>query len=357
MEKSQDQAIRENAGRARLRREKPYVLEKILKYEEKHAKGEFTPILEFIYDHKCNMKCTHCCNAKYEKREQSLTPASVKNVADQADELGIAQLSISGGEPLLFDDFDEIVKAIDPQRFHISVSTNGFFLTEEKAKHLKAIGIDKVKVSVDSIDEKIYEKTRLQKGVNKAIEALFNAKKAGLQAVVQTVVSHQTCQTEQTEKLAQFCQDNEFNLDILIARAIGNWEGKEDVLIDEDDAQYLLNMHKKYPVLHRDTFPTYDEVEGSCGAVKKIMVITKYGDVLPCVFMHIGLGNIFEEPLKDIMQRGLTIKHFANKNPKCLSGEDKEFIKDHMSKFYNRALPVDYKEIFVEDDFITKEEK
>ena len=340
----------------KLRKEKPYVLEKILRYEEKHSRGEFTPIIEFIYDYKCNMRCTHCCNAKYEKREYSLTPHSIKSVAEQADELGIAQMSISGGEPLLFEDFDEIVKAINPQKFHISVSTNGFFLTEDKAIHLKKIGIDKVKISVDSIDEKIYEKTRMQKGANKAIEALFNAKKAGLQAVVQTVVSHQTCKTIETEKLAKFCQDNGFNLDILIARAIGNWEGKEDVLIDEADAEYLVEMHKKYPVLHRDTFPTYGEVEGSCGAVKKIIVITKYGDVLPCVFMHIGLGNIFHEKLKTILDRGLTIKYFNNKNPKCLSGEDKDFIKKYMSKFYNKALPVDYKEIFLEDDFLKEEE-
>ena len=290
---------REKAGREKLKREKPYVLDKILQYKKKNKKGEFTPILEFIYDHKCNMACTHCCNSKYTPKEKYLTPASVKMVADQADMLGIAQISISGGEPLLFEDLEDVVEAIGPERFHISISSNGFFLTEEKAFYLKKIGIDKIKISIDSIDEKIYTNTRLEsKGLNKAIDALFNAKKAGLQAVVQTVVTHETCKSIQTEMLAEFCQKNDFNLDILIARAIGNWEGKEEVLIDEDDANYLIELHKKYPVLHRDTFPTYGEKEGTCGTVKKIIVVTKYGDVLPCVFIHISIGNIFEKTIK-----------------------------------------------------------
>lgn len=356
MEKKQIQINKELAGREKLRREKPYVLEKILKYNEKNIKEEYTPILEFIYDHKCNMSCSHCCNAKYVPKDKCLTPESVKMVADQADEIGIAQISISGGEPLLFEDLEAVVKAIGPHRFHISISTNGFFLTPKKAIYLKRIGIDKVKISVDSIDEKIYMQTRKQsEGLNKAIDALFNAKNAGLQAVAQTVVTHQTCKTEQTEKLARFCQENDFNLDLLIARAIGNWEGNEDVLIDEDDAKYLLKLHEKYPVAHRDTFPTYGEKEGSCGAVKKIIVVTKYGDVLPCVFIHISIGNIFDMSLKDIINNGLSIRCFSNRNTKCLSGEDHDFIQTYMSKFYGKAIPVSYKEVFESGDFIKKD--
>jgi len=358
IKKSHDQRSKETEGRERLRREKPKVLAKILQYEKKHAQGEYTPILEFIYDYTCNMHCKHCCNAKYEKREHALTPEDVKMVADQADDLGLAQISISGGEPLLFDDFDEVVKAIGPDRFHISLSTNGFFLTEERARHLKKIGIDKVKISIDSIDEKVYETGDMHSGgLNRALEALFNAKKAGLQVNVSTVITHQNCRTPATEKLAKYCQENGFNVDVMIARAIGNWEGREDVLIDEADAQYLIDLHQKYPVWHRDTFPTYEETEGFCGAVKKIIAVTKYGDVLPCVFIHIGLGNIYKESLKDIMDRALTIKYFSEHNPKCLSGEDRCFIKDYMSKFYTKPLPVDYKEIFSNKDFIKKEDQ
>jgi MoaA/NifB/PqqE/SkfB family radical SAM enzyme len=88
-----------------------------------------------------------------------------------------------------------------------------------------------------------------------------------------------------------------------------------------------------------------------CGAVTACLHITQYGDVLPCVYIHIGIGNIFEESLKDIMNRGMSIKHFRDYNPKCLSGEDRSFIGNYMTKFYGKKLPVPYTEIFNKDDF------
>ena len=55
--------------------------------------------------------------------------------------------------------------------------------------------------------------------------------------------------------------------------------------------------------------------------------ITKYGDVMPCPYIHTSLGNFFEEPLKDIISRGLNIKHFGRFVDTCLIAEDIEFIE------------------------------
>lgn len=342
----------ENARREKLRREKPLVYEKIIKYDEKAARGESTAIIDFCFDYKCNMHCEHCCNLSFAKKDRIMTIEDMRNIARQADELGLAQFNISGGEPLFFDNLDEIIEAIDPKKFHISMSSNGLLLTKEKAEHLKRIGLDKIRISVDSFDEEQYLKTRKQKGTyQKAIDALFIAKEAGLQTAIQTVVSHQSCRTKATEQLAKFANDNDFNLDVLIARAIGAWEGKEEVLVDKEDTDYLVELRNKYPVVHRDVFPTYNQNRG-CGAVKNNFHITKYGDVLPCVFIHISIGNVFEEPLKDIIERGLSLKWFGMHHPLCLSGENKYFIKNYMSKFYGKSLPISYKEAFSEEDYI-----
>lgn len=341
----------ENERREKLRREKPLVYDKIIKYDEKISRGECTAIIDFCFDYKCNLKCAHCSNSEFIKKDRELTIIDLKDFTRQADELGLAQFNISGGEPLCFDNLDEIIFALDPARFHIAMSSNGLLLTLEKAKHLKEIGLDKIRISLDSIEEHIHNKSRNKRGVfTKAVEALFYAKEAGLQVGINTVISHQNCRTEATEKLAKFANDNGFNLDVFIARAIGRWEGKEEVLIDEDDAKYLIDLRNKYPVVQRDVFPTYNQDRG-CGTVKHILHLTKYGDILPCAFIHISLGNIFEEPLKDIINRGLKIKHFNEYNPKCLSGEDRSFIKKYMTKFYGKPLPLPYKEVFTKDDF------
>ena len=342
----------ENARREKLRREKPLVYEKIMKYDEKLARGESTAIIDFCFDYKCNMHCTHCSNSNFARKERTLTIDDLKDFVRQADELGLAQFNISGGEPLCFDNLDEIILALNPEKFHISMSTNGLLLTEERAKHLKSIGLDKMKISLESIDEEVYMKTRQAPGTyQKAKESLFIAQNAGIQTAIQTVISHQNCQTKATEELAKFANDNGFNLDIMVARAIGRWEGKEEVLITPEDNDFLLNLRNKYPVVHRDTFPTYGQNRG-CGAEKNVLHLTKYGDILPCVFIHIAIGNIFEESLKDIIDRGMRIKWFGNHCANCLSGENKRFIREHMSKFYGKPLPISYKEAFTDDDFI-----
>lgn len=344
----------ENARREKLRAEKPMVYEKIIKYDEKEERGESTAIIDFCYDYKCNMHCSHCCNLSFSKKEREMNVADVADIAKQADELGLAQFNISGGEPLAFPDLDDVVKAINPEKFHISMSSNGLLLTKEKAKHLKEIGVDKIRISIDSINPDVYNQTRQVKGTkvyNQAIEALFNAREAGLQATIQSVMSHQNCVTEDTENLAKFAHENGFNLDVLIARAVGQWEGKEEVLITPGDNKFLMELRNKYPEVHRDTFPTYGK-KPECGCVNRNLHITRYGDVLPCVFIHIAIGNIFEESLADIINRGNHIKWFKEKNSLCLSGENKKFIREYMSKFYGKPLPIGYKEAFSAEDFI-----
>lgn len=343
----------EDARREKLKREKPLVYEKIMKYDEKIMRGESIAIVDICFDYVCNMNCVHCCNMRFTKKDRKLTIGDLKDFSIQADKLGLAQVNVSGGEPLMFKKFDEIIEAIDPGKFHISISTNGILLSEKKAEHLKNIGVDKVKISVDSIDEEVYRITRGQNNAyRKAVKALFTAQGAGLQVSVQTVISHQTAKTEATERLAKFCQENGFNFDIMIAKAIGRWEGKEDVLIDRDDADYLLELRKKYSLVQRDVFPSYSSRTAGCVAVQKTLHLTKYGDILPCGFIHISIGNIFEEPLRDIIERGFKIKYFRNRHPICLSGEDRYFIKKYMSKFYGKPLPIHWSEAFSDEDFI-----
>ena len=350
-ERSEYQKKTEHDKREKLRKIKPKVVAKFEKYEELHARGQFTPIVEFIYDYRCNMTCPHCSNLCFSPKKRWLTPEIIKRFCDEADALGLAQMSVSGGEPLTFPDLEDVVKAIGPDRFHISMSTNGALLTLEKAKWVKSIGIDKLKISLDCIDENgpsFHDKGQ----TSAALRALDNALAADLQPVAQTVVTRQNCQTEQTERMAEYCQERGIQVDVLLAKAIGRLEGQEEILVNGSDLKYLRKLHERYPVIHLDTFPTYQEKQGSCGAVKKILVVTKYGDVMPCVFMHFSLGNIIDDSLAEILRRGLSVRHFRESSPICLSGVDRRFIKDHMSKFYGKKLPIDYREAFSEEDFV-----
>lgn len=342
----------EHSRRERLRREKPLVLEKLLKVNERFNAGMATPVIDICYNQACNLKCRHCFTTRFTKQDRSLTPRDLKILSEEAHELGLCQFVISGGEPLICKELREVVTALQPDKFHLSMSTNGFFLTRETAGELKSWGLDKVKISLDDFDEKLHDENRRTEGAyRKAMAALFHAKEAGLAVVIQTCITHQNCRTERTVQMARFAHENGFAVDVMIAHAVGEWEGRHDLLIDEHDAAYMREVHEEYPSFHRDTFPTYG-IDRGCGCVKSNLHLTQYGDILPCGFMHISLGNIFEESLAAILQRGLSITHFKGYNPLCLSGEDKTFINRYMSKFYGKPLPVHWSEVFEEKDFV-----
>jgi MoaA/NifB/PqqE/SkfB family radical SAM enzyme len=342
----------EQVKRKKLMREKPKVFEKVIKIEERYKQGIATPIIDIAYNYACNLKCQHCTASRFEKKERKLTPKDIKKISEEADALGLCQFCISGGEPLIFQDLDDVISALQPDKFHLTMSTNGHFLNQDTAQRLKKSGLDKIKISLDDFNEKRHDENRNSSGAyQKAITAISNAKEAGLSVVIQTVVSHQNCEADRLIKMAEFAEKNGFTVDILIARATGAWEGKHEVLISKEDAELLKKLHVLHPVLHRDTFPSYGMDKG-CGCVDSTLHITQHGDVLPCVYIHIAIGNIFDESLADIIKRGQSIKHFHKYSRLCLSGESRGFIEKYMTKFYGKPLPIHWSEAFGEEDFI-----
>jgi MoaA/NifB/PqqE/SkfB family radical SAM enzyme len=336
-----------------LKKEKPRVYEKIMKFDEKVKKGESIAIIQFQYDYTCNFRCVHCSVKRFQGKKEGrfFTINDVEELSRQADEMGLAHIVITGGEPLVFPDFDDIVKAIDPQKFYITSDTNGWFLDAEKAKHLKSIGVDKIQLSIDSLLATEHDDFRRKAGSHKrAVKAIDATLDAGLNIIIQTVVTKQRIKSKEFIDFVEFLNRKGVGVFVTYAKPVGSWEGNFDVLVDRDDMNYMRELEKKYNVFTHLT-PAYGLNLG-CIAVKRMVSITKYGDVMPCPYIHVSLGNFFEETLKDIIERGMNIKYFRNYIDTCLIATDKKFINDYVVKTYGKPLPVPYTDILKSEDFI-----
>jgi MoaA/NifB/PqqE/SkfB family radical SAM enzyme len=337
-----------------LRLEKPYVYEKIMKYDEKVKKGESIAILQFQYDYTCNFKCEHCSVKRFQGKKEGryFTIPDVRELSRQADEMGLAHIVITGGEPLVFPDFDDLVKAIDPQKFYITSDTNGWLLDDKRAKHLKNIGLDKIQLSLDSLSATGHDEFRHKTGSHeKALRAIDAALKAGLNIIIQTVVPKQRVRSTEFIEFLEFLNGKGIGVFVTYAKPVGSWEGNFDVLVDKDDMNYMRELEKKYNVFTHLT-PSYG-LDLGCIAVKRMVSITKYGDVMPCPYIHTSLGNFFKEPLKDIIERGMKIKYFGKHVDTCLIAEDRKFIDKYVVKrIYGKPLPVPCSEVFKDEDYI-----
>jgi len=348
----------EQANRESLKREKPLVYEKIMKYSEKLQKGESIAILQFQYDYACNFHCRHCCITKLRGRNEgrSFTIKDIRELSRQADEMGLAHFVITGGEPLVFPDFDKVVEAVDPKKFYITSDTNGWFLDEKMAKHLKSIGVDKIQLSLDSLSAPDHDDFRRKKGSHmRAVKAIDASLKAGLNIILSTVVTKQRIRSQEFVSFLEFAKSKGVGVFVTYAKPVGEWEGKLDMLVSKEDMSYMRELEKKYNVFTHLT-PSYGLNLG-CIAVKRMVSITKYGDILPCPYIHVSLGNFFKEPLKKIIQRGLNISCFGRHVDTCLIAEDRKFIEEYEAKkIYGRQLPVPWAEVFTKEDLITPED-
>lgn len=335
----------------KLRDEKPLVFAKSEKYRKKIAAKEYAlAMIELAYDYKCNLQCEHCYASDLGGGERKLSIDDVKSLSRQADEIGVFQFNLQGGEPLIWNDLDEVILALEPDKFHITVTTNATKLTLEKAKYLRSLGVDKIAISLDSFNESEFEAMRKSDGLyRKTIDALFFAKKAGLHVNINTVVTRQNVRSPEIAALAKFAEKNGFTLFCIVAVPIGRWAGKYDKLLTEDDARYLRELSKEHPVIRRDVYPAYG-IDYGCRTMNGLVYITENGDLLSCPFIHVSIGNILEEPLIDILRRGWQVRYFRDYSSKCLAGEDRIFIKNILSKTFGNEVPIRFRDAFGNDD-------
>ena len=342
----------ESSRRNQLREDKPYVYEKIMKLKEKYERGESIAIIQFQYNYTCNFRCEHCSVKRFQGKKDARKMAipDVKELFRQADEMGLARVTITGGEPLVFKDLDELVAAIDPQKFYVNCDTNGWLLDDEKARHLKSIGVDRIQLSLDSFYAEEHDKFRNAPGsYDRAIKSIDSTRKAGLGIFVQTVVTKQRLYSEEFMKFIEYFNGRDIGVFVTYAKPVGSWEGNFDVLVNKEDMKYMEELEKKHQVFTHLT-PGYGLNMG-CISTKGMFSVTQYGDVLPCPYIHVSLGNVMKEPLKDIVQRGLDIKYFGEHVDTCLIAEDRDFIKKYIvGRVYNKPLPVPCKEVFMEED-------
>jgi MoaA/NifB/PqqE/SkfB family radical SAM enzyme len=355
----------EKKKRGDLARRKPYIAVKLAANKERQENGFPTPVIRLAANMLCNFQCDHCCAEHYmdrhlvkltskpEQRHQ-LDLNDIRELSRQADEYGLARFVMTGGEPLVMRDpsFEEVVAAVDPDKHYVITDTNGWFLDHEKARHLKSIGVEKVQLSLDSYIEAEHDDFRNKPGsykrVMKAIDASLDA---GLNIILSTCLVHARVRSEEFKNLCEFSKQRGIGLYVTYAKPVGSCKDHLEWLITKDDADYLRELEKEYPVFTHMT-PSYGMFQG-CITVKGIITVTSTGEIVPCPYMDMSIGNYLKEPLKVILERGMRNKWLGPHRPDCLIGEDREFIKFHNDTVGDRVLlPVPYGEGFSDADLL-----
>ena len=98
--------------------------------------------------HRCPLQCPYCSNpVNLEKKTAELSLDEWKSVIDQSVELGIHQIHLSGGEPTVRKDLEEIVEHCSKKGLYSNLITSGVLLDEERINKLEKLGLEHVQLS------------------------------------------------------------------------------------------------------------------------------------------------------------------------------------------------------------------
>ena len=140
---------------------------------------------------KCNLKCYYCRpdNSPFIYRSEYLTYEEIAKLVRVMVKFGLEKVRITGGEPLVRPNLDELIKLISeiPQIKDISITTNGLTLSKY-AEALKQAGLNRVNVSLDSlIPERFYQITK--GNLKDVLDGIKISKEIGLDPIKVNIVA------------------------------------------------------------------------------------------------------------------------------------------------------------------------
>lgn len=149
-ESGQNQQLRENhAGTTRRRR----TLSRRLREAKLVAKGTLDtdhPIMAHIIPiRRCNLSCTYC--NEYDDFSKPVTLETMVHRVELLGRLKTGVVTLSGGEPLLHPELDEIIRAIRKNATLAGLITNGYLLTADRIRKLNDAGLDYLQISIDNV--------------------------------------------------------------------------------------------------------------------------------------------------------------------------------------------------------------
>ena len=131
---------------------------------------------------KCNMRCVYCMSEDmvFHPNDELMTTGEIQRLVQIFARLGVDKIRLTGGEPTVHPDLLTIVRTIHAAGItRISMTTNGLRLTELAAP-LKAAGLERVNVSVDTLDPDRFHRVTRWGQLDKVLAGVYAAEAAGL---------------------------------------------------------------------------------------------------------------------------------------------------------------------------------
>jgi len=269
------------------------------------------------------MFCDHCYREAGAKLDEELTTDEAKKLIREIKAAGFKIMIFSGGESIMRPDIFELGSYATASGLRVVLGTNGTLITEETAHKLKESGFMAAGVSLDSLDPEKNDRFRkLDKAHDLAIQGMLNLKKAGVPFQIHTTVMDWN--VEELEAITDFAIEigamaHHIFFLVPTGRAVNI---EEEALRKVEYERTITRVMKKQTEVDIEIKPTCAPQFMRIARQKKIPVrfsrgclagisyciISPKGNVQPCAYLDIAVGNVREKPFDEIWRESQMFK-------------------------------------------------
>lgn len=273
----------------------------------------------------CNLRCLYCMPEKGVAKiehDKIISPERIKEIVTKCAELGIKKVRLTGGEPLVRKGIIEIIKSIRSVKGieEICLTTNGLLLNE-MAHDLFDAGVDRLNISLDTLDEKKFSFITRGGKLAQVISGIKKAQEVGFKNTKVNCVLIGGFNDDEIERFADFAKRYSLIVRFIELMPIGESEQFEDksfvsnelilkrlpnlIPIDSDGVAMYYSIPHSNGIIGLIS-PLSNSFCASCSRIR----LTSDGKIKPCLHSkdEIDLNGLTGEKLSDALKRAILSK-------------------------------------------------
>lgn len=255
---------------------------------------------------KCNLKCKHCYLPEHQ--DAGLSFERVKTLLRQLREIGVVNVSLTGGEILLRKDLFDIIEIARDLHMRVILLSNGTLLDREKVERLANAYIAQFSTTLFSLNEETHDFITGEHGsLKKLLNGLQLLKEKGIRVMVKTPLM--SVNKNDFRDVKKYCEENgfEFSASSLIFSKLDGDESPLNLRIPQNE---LISILQELDAINEKGH--IHEYDNTCSALRFSFAIDCQGDIFPCNSFQYKLGNIDEVSLDKLWNDSQELIHIQN---------------------------------------------
>ena len=293
---------------------------------------------------RCNLKCIYCSpkeRRKFFADSELLSSNEIIRIAGMAYKNGLSKVRLTGGEPLLRKDILQIISSIKNIGIRdLSMTTNGILLAD-MAEELKKAGLNRVNISLDTLNYEKYKKMTRGGNIRHVWNAIKKAEETGLTPVKINVVPIRGLNEDEIREFASLTFEKDYHIRFIELMPVGpNGRKAMRNSIKKDEIMKKISVLGELTLLEfKGKGPSRNyRIKGAKGIIGFIsplsdcfcefcnrMRLTSNGKLRPCLFSD------FEVDLKTPMRSGISGKELEELFQQAVASKpERHYLDDQM---------------------------